>query len=139
MHASDESIRYRNLNRFLLYAMLACLAWPFAVWALMHIFPQALQTCSSIRFFNRPCPMCGLTRGFLELVQGNLSAALAFNPLTPLLSLLLFVEIALRAALSTDALASAAPGPLPRLDAKIHMMLGLAYLVYGLVFIIRTW
>jgi Protein of unknown function (DUF2752) len=30
-----------------------------------------------------PCPMCGLTRGFIQLAHGHLVEAIALNPLTP--------------------------------------------------------
>ena len=139
MSTGNSTEAYRKRNRFILIALLACLAWPFAVWLLTSLFPYALQTCSSLRFFNRPCPMCGLTRGFLDLVRGNPAGAHAYNPLTLPLSILLMLEIIFRASISSKSKAQRLPTSLPRIDARIHILLVVVYLVYSVIFLLRTW
>ena len=39
---------------------------------------------------GRPCPLCGLTRGLLELAKGHWRAALHFNLLSPLAFAMVF-------------------------------------------------
>jgi len=42
--------------------------------------------CPTALVFDVPCPGCGLTRATWALLRGDLSAALHFHPLSPLLS-----------------------------------------------------
>ena len=35
---------------------------------------------------GKPCPGCGLTRASVALAQANIAAAMAFNPLAPIVS-----------------------------------------------------
>ena len=43
-----------------------------------------LPFCPSAALFDFPCPGCGLTRACVALLQADLPAAMAFNPLAPL-------------------------------------------------------
>jgi hypothetical protein len=54
------------------------------VFALAVAFEVPL--CPTATLFGVPCPGCGLTRGTLRLLHGDLAGALAFHPLAPLLS-----------------------------------------------------
>ena len=40
--------------------------------------------CMSRRLLQLPCPICGLTRAFTAIAQGELRAALTFHPLAPI-------------------------------------------------------
>ena len=44
----------------------------------------ARTLCLTRRVLGLPCPGCGLTRAVAQLVQGDLSRALAYHPLAPL-------------------------------------------------------
>ena len=63
----------------------------------------AQSICVSVVVFGTECPGCGLTRGFIEMGRGNLSAARALNPLAPVLLTGAFALLLLRIAkLFTD-------------------------------------
>lgn len=70
------------------------------------------------------CPGCGLTRGFVSLVHGDLAAALAFHPLTPLLFLLVAWQVPYRLWM----LRRDADAPPPRLGT-LHTWVGRATIV----------
>lgn len=44
------------------------------------------------------CPSCGLTRAFISIAHGDLSAALAFNPVSPLVFAAFLFQVPYRAA-----------------------------------------
>lgn len=52
-----------------------------------------LYRCPLEFIFGIPCPLCGITRAFLALFSGDISAAFYYHPLWPviLLSLILYV------------------------------------------------
>ena len=54
--------------------------------ALAHAFGVTL--CPMKRLFGVPCPTCGTTRAFAELLQGDVSGAFARQPLVMSCSLL---------------------------------------------------
>ncbi|SFC19308.1 Protein of unknown function [Clostridium uliginosum] len=43
--------------------------------------------CIFYRFIGIPCPTCGMTRAFENILKGNLIEALKFHPLFPLIFL----------------------------------------------------
>jgi hypothetical protein len=53
-----------------------------------------------------PCPMCGMTRGFIDISHGNIREALKVNPASPVLYLL---GIAILTALAADLFAAGRP------------------------------
>lgn len=69
-------------------ATLAMLALPLAISFL--VTPEDIESgrivlsppCAFRRVFGRPCPTCGLTRGFAALSHGRLALATQYNPLT---------------------------------------------------------
>ncbi len=140
MSATEEHMEnYCRFNRGALILLGACLAWPFVALLLMWIFPDGVQTCGSIRWFNKPCPMCGLTRGFLQFLRGDFAGATGFNPLTVPLSIFLFVEIVARSVLSIRSIAHALPESVPELDRLLHIGLACAYVIYALRFYAVAW
>ncbi len=54
--------------------------------------------CISRIVLGMPCPGCGLTRSFVALSAGDLSAAIAFNPMGPVLYLICLLQIPYRIA-----------------------------------------
>jgi uncharacterized protein DUF2752 len=53
----------------------------------------ALPLCPLANLTGWPCPGCGITRALLALLHGNLGQALAIQPLSPLIGLLLAVYL----------------------------------------------
>jgi hypothetical protein len=47
--------------------------------------------CTFARVFHAPCPGCGSTRAVLALLHGDLHGVVRFNPLGPVIALLLGV------------------------------------------------
>jgi Protein of unknown function (DUF2752) len=47
--------------------------------------------CAFAQLFHLPCPGCGSTRAVLALVQGDVHGLLRYNPLGPIMALLLGV------------------------------------------------
>lgn len=56
----------------------------------------APEACSSRVWFGIECPGCGLTRGFIRLAEGNVSAAWRLNPASWLLSLAVVFQLPYR-------------------------------------------
>lgn len=130
---------YRLLNRVLCAVILAGLAWPLALPWMDAILPPALRTCGSLRWFGRPCPMCGLTRGLGALLRGDPAQAQAWNPLAiPVFCLLVF-ELAYRSWAALKPLRPETRARVARLDGRLHAAAAIAYLAYAAVFIWRVW
>lgn len=49
--------------------------------------------CYSTKLLGVPCPACGMTRGFVAFAHGRFSDAFYFHKLSPLLFLLVLVQI----------------------------------------------
>ncbi|MGL5786735.1 MAG: DUF2752 domain-containing protein [Bacteroidales bacterium] len=56
------------------------------IWGMDHTFP-----CMFYETTGYPCPSCGLTRAMMQLLHGNITDALRFNPLSLLLALYLLL------------------------------------------------
>lgn len=67
------------------------------VFALVVAFE--LPLCPTATFLGVPCPGCGLTRASLALLRADFAAALAWHPLSPLMTPLLALLVG-RAALA---------------------------------------
>lgn len=52
--------------------------------------------CAFRRITHRPCPSCGSTRAVLALLQMDIARALAYNPLTMIVMLILAMLALLR-------------------------------------------
>ncbi len=63
------------------------LAWLLAPAAALLVAVEATRLHVDLCLFHRltglPCPGCGMTRGVLALLGGDVRAALAFHPLSP--------------------------------------------------------
>ena len=120
-------------------ALIVVLLWPIGCRVLTMLLPaHRLMTCGSIRWFDRPCPLCGLTRGFDAAYRGDWSAAAAWNPLTlPLLAFVL-VELTGRVLLAVRPLDRHLPA-LAAWDRRIHLALFAGYLIYAVAFAARAW
>ena len=46
-----------------------------------------IYKCPLDFFFGIPCPMCGITRSFLSLLQGDITMAFYYHPLWPVILL----------------------------------------------------
>ena len=136
---TEHARAYQGLNRLLLCLLTGILLVPPAMLWLQSLMPDPVQTCGSIRWFDRPCPMCGLTRGFLSLLNGNVAMARDYNLLTVPLTILLTMEIVYRVLLSTSRFAPYVSGRMIRIDAGVHVSLGLIYLAYSITFVMRHW
>ncbi len=89
-----------------------------------------LWGCLFQRAFGVPCPACGLTRGVLLTLQGQLADALRLNPAAPLL---VAGVVVFAAALVLVSIYQRARDPLS--VGKVHARLRLAARAYaGLVF-----
>jgi len=62
-----------------------------AAWLYYPFCQNGPDLCVWRAVFHRPCIGCGLTRGICFLVHGRAREALSFNPLSPLVLLLLFL------------------------------------------------
>ena len=50
------------------------------IWFLYNLFVGCdWVLCPTKRFFNLPCPGCGITRAFIELINGNIVKAIYYN------------------------------------------------------------
>jgi len=133
---TGEPDAYRNLNRAVLAVVCCALLVPLAG-AWFHPMFYWLPACPSVSLFDRPCPLCGLTRGLGCLFRRRVAAACAYNPLSiPVLALLL-AEIVWRIPAS---LLTFPPRPLAiirRLDAGVHAAFLAGYLGYAAGFVLQ--
>ena len=53
-----------------------------------YLLAAAQVPCGFARMFHTPCPGCGSTRAMLALASGDLHGVLHYNPLAPLMTLL---------------------------------------------------
>lgn len=58
------------------------------------VFSRVPDTCSMIYFFGIPCPTCGMSRGFNELIQFNILGSIYYNPFSVVLYPLGFIALA---------------------------------------------
>lgn len=63
--------------------------------ALLRLIPldaiESVSLCPIYHLTGRRCPGCGMTRAFANLLRGNWERALDYNPLSPLLFVLILV------------------------------------------------
>lgn len=71
-------MKCRNWWRFAAAAALlaALVLWHPAAESRFHL-------CGFLWLTGRPCPLCGMTRGFCALAKGHIAEAIAFNLLSP--------------------------------------------------------
>lgn len=130
--------QYRDLNRALLAVLLLAGGVTLIRLLVGAFLPLPLGSCASQRLLGVDCPLCGLTRGMVALLSGDLGQALAWNPLTPAVACLLVLELACRAVASHDAGARIL-APVRRADLLLHVCLGLLYVLYAVAFSALQW
>jgi hypothetical protein len=82
-------------------ALLALLAWLLytrVFWSL-HSLNATFPSCPFRLLTGQPCPLCGGTRSFAEMWQGDLGGAARYHPLGPALFVLTFAGVAALAVL----------------------------------------
>lgn len=85
----ENSVRSAGVQRTLAAGALAAgAAGVGAVWYFDPSKVSFLPVCPMLQLTGFACPGCGLTRGFHALFHGDLAAALDFNALLPLYTLL---------------------------------------------------
>ncbi len=91
-----------------------------------YLLAAAHVPCGFARMFQIPCPGCGSTRAMLALAHGDLHGLVHYNPLAPLMTLLIV-------ALATQALASVlATGTFRRVgDGAIGLVVSRGVMVVG--------
>ncbi len=122
---------YRDLNRALLSVLLLTAAWTFGRLALASVMPASAATCPSRGWLGVDCPLCGLTRGTVALLRGDLAGAVLWNPLTPAMALFLALETLYRA-WGSRASGARRLAPWRHADRLLHLTLAGLYLLYSL-------
>ena len=117
----------------MLVLLLGGLALPFFGPLVAKISP-VYPACPSRTWFNRPCPLCGLTRGVGHAVRGRWSGACESNPLSPAVLVLMLGEILYRSLALVPRLAVRLSRA-RRVDAAVHIVLAGLYLVYAAAFL----
>jgi len=126
--------RYRSLNRTVLGLIVLCLALSVFISVLGSTIPWMPTQCGSLAWLALPCPLCGLTRGFASILNGDLATAQRWNPASLILFGWLMLEVVCRlAALCIRDWKGRLPEIIRR-DIKIHKALAGLYLGYGVYF-----
>lgn len=125
--------RYRAFNRLAL-AVLCGTAFSVAVHMAVAAWQGGGSVCFSLRWFERTCPMCGMTRSFQALAGGAFRDAVHLHPLGPAMALFLVLELAVRAVLAVRRLPTAWVAHVQRRDVQVHLALATAYVVYAVYF-----
>jgi len=129
--------QYKRTSAAVLILAIAGLTLPLFHPLLARLAP--LGQCASLTLFGKPCPMCGLTRGFYSIWHLDLSYATELN----LLSLPLFAFFILEALFRAMVVLKIDRTPrlisLTSADARIHIALVAAYFLYAVIFILLEW
>ena len=111
----------------ILLGLFAARAFASATAERVHLFGYETDwPCLFRRLFALPCPGCGLTRGSLLTLQGQLTEAFAVNPAAPLV---VFGLVVTASALVALALLRRARAPLAASQLRQRMHAGLR--LYG--------
>ena len=76
-----------------LLGLLAWLLYTRVFWTL-HSAHATFPTCPFLLLTGQPCPLCGGTRSFAQMWQGDLGGAARYHPLGPALFVLTFAGAA---------------------------------------------
>ncbi len=52
-----------------------------------------IRICFIYNLFHIPCPGCGCTRAFIELLKGNINKSIEYNPLPLLLAIICVIIV----------------------------------------------
>ena len=89
----DDRVR----SALLLAVLLVWLAYTRVFWAL-HASHVVLPACPFLTLTGHPCPLCGGTRSYASMWQGDVAAAARYHPLGPLLFVATFAAAGVLAA-----------------------------------------
>ncbi len=128
-----DTLAYRDLNRTLMLLILIVIAWAFVMHTVTLILGHPLMPCASQAWLGIPCPLCGMTRGAIALMHGDLPRTITLNPLTPAAALLAVAELLYRAAGATRQGATILL-PFRPTDRLLHLTLAIAFFAYALFF-----
>ena len=129
-----EMQAYRRTNMVVATISMFSILLPALILPFRLAAPQLFPTCYSILILNRPCPMCGLTRGIGSIVWGRFGEAVNYNPLSPVFFSCFLLQIILRSYLIFSPLNENYMISIRKYDARIHLLLLGAYLIYALFF-----
>lgn len=90
----DDRVR----NVVLLSVLLVWLLYTRVFWAL-HTSHVTLPPCPFLTLTGHPCPLCGGTRSYASMWQGDVAAAVRYHPLGPVLFVATLAAAAVLAAL----------------------------------------
>jgi hypothetical protein len=82
-------------------ALLGLLAWLLytrVFWSL-HSIHATFPSCPFLLLTGQPCPLCGGTRSFAQMWQGDVQGSARYHPLGPALFVLTFAAVATLGAL----------------------------------------
>jgi len=81
-----ETVAKHRITIVVWSALSAALFLPVVLTAALASFPGALEaTASAVRVPHADCGACGMTRAYLSLVHGEVSAAYSLNAVAPFL------------------------------------------------------
>jgi hypothetical protein len=95
----DDRLRYG----LALIGLLGWLLYTRVFWTL-HAAHTTLPPCPFLVVTGQPCPLCGGTRSFAQMWQGDVAGAARFHPLGPVLFALTLLAIPVLAVLATRGL-----------------------------------
>jgi len=110
------------------------LAQPVFFLKLGPYLPEWFTTCGSIRFFGRPCPLCGVTRGIDSLLHGRISEAFSYNILSLPVLALLGLELMYRLYASFTSQSKSCVARLAKWDCRIHLAMLAGWIIYSVGF-----
>ncbi|MDA0991306.1 MAG: DUF2752 domain-containing protein [Verrucomicrobia bacterium] len=134
----DMAARYRTTNRLLAAVVGLSFIWAWVLPLWMAVVPESLRTCGTLRWLNRPCPLCGLTRAFSQILRGNLAEAQQLNAIALPLFVLLVLELVGRIGLAVKPLAQRFVPATLSVDVRLHLVMVITYAVYGILFMCRA-
>jgi len=129
--------QYKRTSAAVLIIATAGLTLPLFYPLLARLYP--FGQCTSIVLFGKPCPMCGLTRGFYHIWHLNFTEASALNIISMPLFVFTVAEVIYRAFILTRIESRPSLLGLARPDAWIHAWLAAAYFVYAVLFLLFKW
>ena len=119
-----------------LFGLLAWLFYTRVFWTL-HSFHTTFPSCPFRLLTGQPCPLCGGTRSFAQMWQGDVVGAARYHPLGPALFVLTFAGAAALAALVLRGRA-VRWRPARRAEHRLYWAIGAVFLIawlYRLAFL----
>ncbi len=85
--------RLKDVNNLVKYGVLVLVVGGVLLVSDDRLFHAPGSVCLHQALFNKPCPLCGMTRSLHELLGLRLSSALQYNPLVLFLPVFLILEV----------------------------------------------